>query len=49
MTPNVHPQQLRQHIRDRKWTTPTSRAASGCLQANLVMLPAEEAFNFLPD
>ena len=47
MTPNASPQQLRQHIRNRKWTTPTSGAASGYLQANLVMLPAEEAFNFL--
>jgi uncharacterized protein YcsI (UPF0317 family) len=47
MKPNVHPRQLRQLIRDRKWNTPTSGAASGYLQANLVMLPAEEAFNFL--
>ena len=47
MKPNVHPQKLRQLIRDRKWTTPTSGAASGYLQANLVMLPAVEAFNFL--
>ena len=47
MNPAASPQQLRQLIRDRKWTTPTSGAASGYLQANLVMLPAEEAFNFL--
>jgi uncharacterized protein YcsI (UPF0317 family) len=47
MNPDVSPQQLRQLIRDRKWTTPTSCAASGYLQANLVMLPAAEAFNFL--
>lgn len=47
MEPNVHPRQLRQHIRNRKWTTLTSGTASGYLQANLVMLPAEEAFNFL--
>jgi len=47
MRPSVQPRQLRQLIRDRKWTTPTSGAASGYLQANLVMLPAEEAFNFL--
>ncbi len=47
MKPDIHPRQLRQHIRDRKWTSPTSGVASGYLQANLVMLPAEEAFNFL--
>ncbi len=47
MSPDNSPRQLRQLIRDRKWTAPTSGAASGYLQANLVMLPAEEAFNFL--
>ena len=47
MNSAASPQQLRQLIRNRKWTTPTSGAASGYLQANLVMLPAEEAFNFL--
>jgi uncharacterized protein YcsI (UPF0317 family) len=47
MAPNNHPRQLRQLIRNREWTTPTSGAASGYLQANLVMLPAEEAFHFL--
>ena len=41
------PTQLRNLIRNREWTTPTSGAASGYLQANLVMLPADEAFNFL--
>jgi uncharacterized protein YcsI (UPF0317 family) len=47
MDPAASPRQLRQLIRNRKWTTPTSGAASGYLQANLVMLPAAEAFNFL--
>ncbi len=47
MKPDLQPQQLRQLIRDRKWNTPTSGSVSGYLQANLVMLPAEEAFNFL--
>ena len=47
MKPDISPQELRQLIRSRKWTTPTSGSASGYLQANLVMLPAEEAFNFL--
>ena len=47
MNPDVSPQQLRQYIRNGKWTIPTSGAASGYLQANLVMLPSAEAFNFL--
>ena len=47
MSSAASPRQLRQLIRNRQWTTPTSGAASGYLQANLVMLPAEEAFNFL--
>ena len=41
------PAELRELIRNGKWTTPTSGAASGYLQANLVMLPAAAAFNFL--
>jgi uncharacterized protein YcsI (UPF0317 family) len=47
MKPNISPQELRNLIRSRQWTTPTSGSASGYLQANLVMLPAQEAFNFL--
>ena len=47
MKPNLNPKELRNLIRNRQWTTPTSGAASGYLQANLVMLPADEAFNFL--
>jgi len=47
MNPAISPQQLRRQIRNRQWTTPTSGSASGYLQANLVMLPAAEAFNFL--
>ena len=43
----ISPQELRQLIRNREWTTPTSGSASGFLQANLVMLPSEQAFNFL--
>jgi uncharacterized protein YcsI (UPF0317 family) len=42
-----HPSELRQLIRTRTWTTPTSGAARGYVQANLVMLPRDEAFNFL--
>jgi len=38
---------LRRRIRSGDWTTPTSGAATGFLQANLVMLPASHAFHFL--
>jgi len=41
------PSELRQLIRNREWTGPTSGAAQGYVQANLVMLPKGEAFNFL--
>ncbi len=34
-------------IRAKKWTQPTSGLVPGFVQANLVMLPREEAFNFL--
>jgi uncharacterized protein YcsI (UPF0317 family) len=47
MTTEISPKALRKLIRDKEWTTPTSGAAKGFLQANLVMLPREEAFNFL--
>ena len=47
MNPDITAKELRKLIRSRDWTTPTSGSASGYLQANLVMLPADEAFNFL--
>ncbi|MEE4266294.1 MAG: putative hydro-lyase [Desulfobacteraceae bacterium] len=47
MNPDITAKDLRQLIRTQEWKTPTSGSASGYLQANLVMLPAEEAFNFL--
>ena len=47
MNPEISPKELRNLIRNKKWTAPTSGAAKGYLQANLVMLPREEAFNFL--
>jgi uncharacterized protein YcsI (UPF0317 family) len=47
VNPEISPKELRQFIRNREWTIPTSGAAKGYLQANLVMLPREEAFNFL--
>jgi uncharacterized protein YcsI (UPF0317 family) len=47
MDSTISPQKLRQHIRAGEWTTPTSGAATGFLQANLVMLPRRLAFEFL--
>jgi uncharacterized protein YcsI (UPF0317 family) len=47
MDPNISAKELRQLIRTKKWTTPTSGAAPGYVQANLVMMPAAEAFHFL--
>lgn len=38
---------LRQEIRSGKWRGQTSGAASGYVQANMVMLPKENAFEFL--
>src|SRR3954462_7770272 len=34
-------------IRRGEWTGPTAGLAPGCTQANLVMLPAADAFDFL--
>jgi uncharacterized protein YcsI (UPF0317 family) len=39
--------QLRDRIRAGKWTKPTTGAAVGYVQANLVMLPRSAAFDFL--
>ena len=39
--------QLREQIRSGQWQQPTSGAAQGYVQANLVMLPREAAFHFL--
>jgi len=47
MKTGQNPSELRKLIRRKKWTTPTSGAAPGYVQANLVMLPQEEAFHFL--
>lgn len=38
---------LRSLIRSGDWKTPTSGAAHGFVQANLVMLPRDQAFHFL--
>lgn len=43
----ISPSELRGLIRERKWTTPTTGLVPGFVQANLVMLPKEQAFHFL--
>jgi len=39
--------ELRQQIRANRWTGPTTGVAAGHVQANLVMVPKEVAFDFL--
>jgi uncharacterized protein YcsI (UPF0317 family) len=43
----ISPSNLRALIRQKKWTTVTTGLAQGSVQANLVMLPKEHAFDFL--
>jgi len=47
MSAELPPRELRDLIRKRQWTQPTSGASKGYIQANLVMMPQEQAFNFL--
>jgi uncharacterized protein YcsI (UPF0317 family) len=47
MSATMSASELRRRIRAGEWTTPTSGAATGFLQANLVMLPESHAFHFL--
>jgi len=47
MESNLSAKRLREMIRARQWTKPTSGTAAGYVQANLVMLPQEAAFDFL--
>ncbi|UCF95204.1 MAG: putative hydro-lyase [Desulfobacterales bacterium] len=47
MKTNSAPSELRKLIRTGQWSAPTSGVAPGYVQANLVMLPAAEAFHFL--
>jgi len=47
MERTISPAQLRSLIRTAEWKGPTSGLAPGYVQANLVMLPREEAFPFL--
>ena len=42
-----HPRQVRQEIREGKWRKPTAGLAPGYVQANLVVLPRDLAFDFL--
>lgn len=47
MNPEISPRELRKLIRKGEWTAPTSGVAKGYVQANLVMVPQDQAFNFL--
>jgi uncharacterized protein YcsI (UPF0317 family) len=47
MKKDLMPTQLREQIRSGNWTTTTSGVATGYVQANLVMLPKDAAFEFL--
>jgi uncharacterized protein YcsI (UPF0317 family) len=40
-------QEARSAIRRGEWTGPTAGLASGCTQANLVVLPRDDAFDFM--
>lgn len=44
---NATPEEIRQMIRTGEWNKPTSSLANGYLQANLVILPKDMAFEFL--
>jgi len=47
MEKNLRASELRALVRKKKWNKPTTGIAAGYVQANLVMLPKEEAFHFL--
>jgi len=47
MDSGASPGAVRAAIRDGSWTAPTAGLASGFVQANLVVLPAADAFDFL--
>lgn len=42
-----HPREIREEIRRGKWTAPTAGLAPGYAQANLVILPQADAYDFL--
>lgn len=43
----TEPREVRQQIREGKWRQPTAGLAAGFVQANLVILPRDLAFDFL--
>lgn len=47
MTRDLSPFQFRELIRTGEWSSPTTGIAPGFVQANLVMLPLDQAFHFL--
>jgi uncharacterized protein YcsI (UPF0317 family) len=47
MEKNMSAAELRRLIRNGQWNKPTTGLAPGFVQANLVMVPKEEAFHFL--
>jgi uncharacterized protein YcsI (UPF0317 family) len=47
MAAELSPHELRKRIRKGQWTQATSGASKGFIQANLVMMPQEQAFDFL--
>lgn len=47
MEKDISSSRLRELIRNKEWTIPTTGVSPGIVQANLVILPREEAFNFL--
>ena len=42
-----HPREIREEIRRGRWTAPTAGLAPGYVQANLVVLPQADAYDFL--
>ena len=47
LLPDTSPRAVRERIRRGEWTRPTAGLAPGYVQANLVSLPREQAFDFL--
>ena len=47
LLPDTSPRAVRERIRSGEWTRPTAGLAPGHVQANLVSLPREQAFDFL--
>ncbi|MEK7853864.1 MAG: DUF1445 domain-containing protein, partial [candidate division NC10 bacterium] len=43
----AHPKEVRERIRRGEWVRPTAGCAAGYVQANLVVLPRDLAYDFL--